>query len=203
MDECETGVCEDECLNTPGSFRCFCDGHRGLKLREDLRSCKVRTGVSSKSLIIQNNLSVSVCPADHNALHVPAPEEEPPFSLSGPHVQRRAGGAAAFPPQGPHGVRKTLPSSSSCRFLQFVSFKRSSLQLFSGVRLPHLRPRGSYLLRRGSPEQLLDRPGNASWEAGAAAEVRLSEQSDQQRAGGQRRPVEEGPFRLSSLNEQS
>uniref|UniRef100_A0A8C6PEY9 Growth arrest specific 6 n=1 Tax=Nothobranchius furzeri TaxID=105023 RepID=A0A8C6PEY9_NOTFU len=41
VDECESGVCEGECLNTPGSFRCFCDGRRGMKLGGDLRSCKV------------------------------------------------------------------------------------------------------------------------------------------------------------------
>ncbi|XP_037546001.1 growth arrest-specific protein 6 [Nematolebias whitei] len=50
VDECETGVCEDECLNTPGSFRCFCDGRRGLKLREDLRSCKPITACMSPPL---------------------------------------------------------------------------------------------------------------------------------------------------------
>lgn len=42
VDECVTGVCAEECLNTPGSFRCFCDGRQGLKLSQDLRSCEVR-----------------------------------------------------------------------------------------------------------------------------------------------------------------
>ncbi|XP_017260679.1 growth arrest-specific protein 6 [Kryptolebias marmoratus] len=50
VDECETGVCEDECLNTPGSFRCFCDGRRGVKLRKDLRSCKPITPCMSPPL---------------------------------------------------------------------------------------------------------------------------------------------------------
>lgn len=42
VDECEAGVCAEECLNTPGSFRCFCDGRQGMKLGQDLRSCKVK-----------------------------------------------------------------------------------------------------------------------------------------------------------------
>uniref|UniRef100_A0A3B1JEH8 Growth arrest specific 6 n=1 Tax=Astyanax mexicanus TaxID=7994 RepID=A0A3B1JEH8_ASTMX len=40
VDECESRVCEEECVNTPGSFRCFCDGRQGKKLRQDLRSCE-------------------------------------------------------------------------------------------------------------------------------------------------------------------
>lgn len=47
-DECETGVCAEECLNTPGSFRCFCDGRQGMKLSQDLRSCKVNYTNSRK-----------------------------------------------------------------------------------------------------------------------------------------------------------
>lgn len=48
VDECETGVCAEECLNTPGSFRCFCDGRQGRKLSQDLRSCKVNYTNSRK-----------------------------------------------------------------------------------------------------------------------------------------------------------
>ncbi|KAJ8350836.1 hypothetical protein SKAU_G00259660 [Synaphobranchus kaupii] len=40
VDECETQVCAEECVNTPGSFRCFCDGRRGVKLAHDMRSCE-------------------------------------------------------------------------------------------------------------------------------------------------------------------
>ncbi|XP_072512772.1 growth arrest-specific protein 6 [Salminus brasiliensis] len=40
VDECESHVCEEECVNTPGSFRCFCDGRQGKKLKQDLRSCE-------------------------------------------------------------------------------------------------------------------------------------------------------------------
>lgn len=42
VDECEMSVCAEECLNTLGSFRCFCDGRQGTKLSQDLRSCKVK-----------------------------------------------------------------------------------------------------------------------------------------------------------------
>uniref|UniRef100_A0AAY4CFL6 Growth arrest-specific protein 6 n=1 Tax=Denticeps clupeoides TaxID=299321 RepID=A0AAY4CFL6_9TELE len=40
VDECELSVCEEECVNTPGSFRCFCDGRLGKKLAPDLRRCE-------------------------------------------------------------------------------------------------------------------------------------------------------------------
>uniref|UniRef100_A0A8C5N4Q9 Growth arrest-specific protein 6 n=1 Tax=Gouania willdenowi TaxID=441366 RepID=A0A8C5N4Q9_GOUWI len=50
VDECESGVCAEECLNTPGSFRCFCDGRQGMKLSPDLRSCKPITPCLSPAL---------------------------------------------------------------------------------------------------------------------------------------------------------
>ncbi|TKS70311.1 Growth arrest-specific protein 6 [Collichthys lucidus] len=50
VDECETSVCAEECLNTPGSFRCFCDGRQGMKLGQDLRSCKPITPCMTPSL---------------------------------------------------------------------------------------------------------------------------------------------------------
>uniref|UniRef100_A0A7N6BE54 Growth arrest-specific 6 n=1 Tax=Anabas testudineus TaxID=64144 RepID=A0A7N6BE54_ANATE len=50
VDECEAGVCAEECLNTPGSFRCFCDGRQGMKLGQDLRSCKPITPCMFPSL---------------------------------------------------------------------------------------------------------------------------------------------------------
>ncbi|KAG7467015.1 hypothetical protein MATL_G00148880 [Megalops atlanticus] len=40
VDECEARVCAEECVNTPGSFRCFCDGRRGMKLAQDMRQCE-------------------------------------------------------------------------------------------------------------------------------------------------------------------
>lgn len=116
VDECETGVCAEECLNTPGSFRCFCDGRRGMKLSQDLRSCKVKYTNSktvlkfgadgglvldAASFIISNFLSAS------NSLHVAASEEELSFSLPRPHVQRRADGEAALSPESSDRVRTT------------------------------------------------------------------------------------------------
>uniref|UniRef100_A0AAX7TVY4 Growth arrest-specific 6 n=1 Tax=Astatotilapia calliptera TaxID=8154 RepID=A0AAX7TVY4_ASTCA len=50
VDECETGVCEEECLNTQGSFHCFCDGRQGMKLAQDLRSCKPITPCTTPAL---------------------------------------------------------------------------------------------------------------------------------------------------------
>ncbi|KAL6481450.1 hypothetical protein MHYP_G00095300 [Metynnis hypsauchen] len=40
VDECESHVCVEECVNTPGSFRCFCDGRQGKKLGQDMKSCE-------------------------------------------------------------------------------------------------------------------------------------------------------------------
>ncbi len=60
VDECEAGVCAEECLNTPGSFRCYCDGRQGMKLSQDLRSCKVKHMNCGKSktsnVILQRSL---------------------------------------------------------------------------------------------------------------------------------------------------
>lgn len=44
VDECELQLCEEECVNLPGSFRCFCDGRQGKKLSQDLRTCEVTLG---------------------------------------------------------------------------------------------------------------------------------------------------------------
>lgn len=49
VDECESRVCEEECVNTPGSFHCFCDGRQGKKLGQNLRSCEVMNGIDSSS----------------------------------------------------------------------------------------------------------------------------------------------------------
>lgn len=40
VNECEQDVCDGECLNTVGSFRCYCDGRSGLRLSEDGRVCE-------------------------------------------------------------------------------------------------------------------------------------------------------------------
>ncbi|XP_051560876.1 growth arrest-specific protein 6-like isoform X1 [Myxocyprinus asiaticus] len=40
VDECESHVCEEECVNTAGSFRCYCDGRQGKRLGPDQRNCE-------------------------------------------------------------------------------------------------------------------------------------------------------------------
>uniref|UniRef100_I3J516 Vitamin K-dependent protein S n=1 Tax=Oreochromis niloticus TaxID=8128 RepID=I3J516_ORENI len=39
MDECEMNVCKGVCINTQGSFSCYCDGRQGLHLAQDRRNC--------------------------------------------------------------------------------------------------------------------------------------------------------------------
>ncbi|XP_030635334.1 vitamin K-dependent protein S [Chanos chanos] len=40
VDECEEDVCNGECVNTVGSYRCYCDGRRGLRLANDRLHCE-------------------------------------------------------------------------------------------------------------------------------------------------------------------
>lgn len=88
-----------------------------------------------------------------------------------------------------HFVR--VPSGKQIKL--FWSLKGNvSLQLLSRVWFPHLRQWRSDLLCWRSPKQLLDCAGNAPWEAGAAAEVRHSQQGHQQRSHRQWWPVEKG-----------
>lgn len=149
-------------------------------------------------------------PPAYNSLHNTGPEEEPPLSLPGTHVQRCSSGAAAFSPQGSHRVRnfcwifqRVHQQQLSCLGGIFVLvtfgqrpssllFPNSLFQLFSRVWLPHLRSRGSDLLCWRSPKQLLDRAGDEPGEAGAAAEIWRRQQGHQQRTYCQRWPVEEG-----------
>uniref|UniRef100_A0A673AIA5 Vitamin K-dependent protein S n=1 Tax=Sphaeramia orbicularis TaxID=375764 RepID=A0A673AIA5_9TELE len=39
VDECALNVCEDTCINTIGSYACYCDGRQGFLLAEDKRHC--------------------------------------------------------------------------------------------------------------------------------------------------------------------
>ncbi|KAM6980113.1 growth arrest-specific protein 6 [Aplochiton taeniatus] len=55
VDECVEGVCVEECVNTPGSFRCFCDGRQGKKLGKDLLSCEPLSPCMSLSLKRNSN----------------------------------------------------------------------------------------------------------------------------------------------------
>ncbi|XP_029904382.1 vitamin K-dependent protein S [Myripristis murdjan] len=40
VDECELDVCDGTCMNTVGSYVCYCDGRQGLRLAEDERFCE-------------------------------------------------------------------------------------------------------------------------------------------------------------------
>ncbi|XP_057187327.1 vitamin K-dependent protein S [Triplophysa rosa] len=40
VDECQQDVCYGECVNSIGSFSCYCDGRKGVKLAEDGRVCE-------------------------------------------------------------------------------------------------------------------------------------------------------------------
>uniref|UniRef100_A0AAY4CI29 Vitamin K-dependent protein S n=1 Tax=Denticeps clupeoides TaxID=299321 RepID=A0AAY4CI29_9TELE len=40
VDECDQNVCQGECVNTVGSYVCYCDGRWGLRLAADGRSCE-------------------------------------------------------------------------------------------------------------------------------------------------------------------
>ncbi|XP_069493225.1 growth arrest-specific protein 6 isoform X2 [Ambystoma mexicanum] len=40
VDECEQKLCEQTCVNTPGSYTCHCDGRRGVKLSSDMNTCE-------------------------------------------------------------------------------------------------------------------------------------------------------------------
>lgn len=40
VDECQQDVCYGECVNSIGSFSCYCDGRKGVKLAGDGRGCE-------------------------------------------------------------------------------------------------------------------------------------------------------------------
>ncbi|XP_056411958.1 growth arrest-specific protein 6 isoform X2 [Hyla sarda] len=40
INECEEKRCEQTCVNIPGSYSCHCDGHGGVKLSHDMRTCE-------------------------------------------------------------------------------------------------------------------------------------------------------------------
>ncbi|XP_040012351.1 vitamin K-dependent protein S isoform X2 [Xiphias gladius] len=40
VDECELDVCDGICINTVGSYACYCDGRQGLRLAEDKQYCQ-------------------------------------------------------------------------------------------------------------------------------------------------------------------
>ncbi|KAM3837654.1 vitamin K-dependent protein S [Vipera latastei] len=40
IDECTENTCSQICVNSPGSFTCYCDGKKGFKLSKDMRTCE-------------------------------------------------------------------------------------------------------------------------------------------------------------------
>ncbi|NXN18603.1 PROS protein, partial [Indicator maculatus] len=40
IDECAENVCAQLCINSPGSYSCYCDGKKGFKLSKDMKSCE-------------------------------------------------------------------------------------------------------------------------------------------------------------------
>ncbi|NWI17177.1 GAS6 protein, partial [Crypturellus soui] len=40
IDECEEQLCEQTCVNSPGSYTCHCDGRGGVKLSQDMNTCE-------------------------------------------------------------------------------------------------------------------------------------------------------------------
>lgn len=42
IDECAENVCAQLCVNSPGSYSCYCDGKKGYKLSKDLKNCEVK-----------------------------------------------------------------------------------------------------------------------------------------------------------------
>lgn len=41
INECEEQLCEQMCVNLPGSYTCHCDGRGGVKLSQDMNTCEV------------------------------------------------------------------------------------------------------------------------------------------------------------------
>ncbi|XP_060090495.1 vitamin K-dependent protein S [Heteronotia binoei] len=40
VDECTENVCSQMCINSPGSYMCYCDGKKGFKLAKDMKTCE-------------------------------------------------------------------------------------------------------------------------------------------------------------------
>uniref|UniRef100_A0A8C6X647 Vitamin K-dependent protein S n=1 Tax=Naja naja TaxID=35670 RepID=A0A8C6X647_NAJNA len=40
IDECAENTCSQICVNSPGSFTCYCDGKKGFKLSKDMTTCE-------------------------------------------------------------------------------------------------------------------------------------------------------------------
>ncbi|EOB02586.1 Vitamin K-dependent protein S, partial [Anas platyrhynchos] len=42
IDECTEDICAQLCVNSPGSYSCYCDGKTGFKLSKDMKNCEVK-----------------------------------------------------------------------------------------------------------------------------------------------------------------
>lgn len=42
IDECAENICAQLCVNSPGSYSCYCDGKKGFKLSKDMKNCEVK-----------------------------------------------------------------------------------------------------------------------------------------------------------------
>ncbi|NWI00383.1 PROS protein, partial [Tichodroma muraria] len=40
IDECAENICAQLCVNSPGSYSCYCDGKKGFKLSKDMKNCE-------------------------------------------------------------------------------------------------------------------------------------------------------------------
>ncbi|NXW61397.1 PROS protein, partial [Eurystomus gularis] len=40
IDECAGNICAQLCVNSPGSYSCYCDGKKGFKLSKDMKNCE-------------------------------------------------------------------------------------------------------------------------------------------------------------------
>ncbi|NWX22335.1 PROS protein, partial [Aegotheles bennettii] len=40
IDECAENLCGQLCVNSPGSYSCYCDGKKGFKLSKDMKNCE-------------------------------------------------------------------------------------------------------------------------------------------------------------------
>ncbi|XP_015276008.1 PREDICTED: vitamin K-dependent protein S [Gekko japonicus] len=40
VDECAENICSQMCINSPGSYTCYCDGKKGFKLAKDMKTCE-------------------------------------------------------------------------------------------------------------------------------------------------------------------
>uniref|UniRef100_A0A8C4UMZ7 Vitamin K-dependent protein S n=1 Tax=Falco tinnunculus TaxID=100819 RepID=A0A8C4UMZ7_FALTI len=50
IDECVENVCAQLCVNSPGSYSCYCDGKKGFKLSKDMKSCEAVTACTPLNL---------------------------------------------------------------------------------------------------------------------------------------------------------